>query len=252
MQIAIRTIEPDCQRSQTPQRVAERGVLQAGDFGVRDHQRLAGQFPGVLGQEVIERLGADLFLAFDQEIHIAGQIVSGLQPGLDRVDVSQMLALVVADAAGINIAAHPARLKGRRRPEVERIRRLHIVVAVNEECRFFRVGMRGLGHHHRGAGGLAEFRLQAGLEAAGDQPFATASHVIGMIRLGADAWDARVGKKLLDEALFVLRQVLQNGLGGYHTGLITRARSSGNSIIRFSEGKWKLGVRKLGVRVEWR
>jgi len=51
--------------------------------------------------------------------------------------VSEQLSLVIASAAGDEIAAANRRFKWRRLPSIERINRLHIVMPVNEDGRTF-------------------------------------------------------------------------------------------------------------------
>jgi hypothetical protein len=54
---------------------------------------------------------------------------------LDRLDVHEHLALVIGRPAGVDLAVAHGRLERRRRPQVHRIHRLHVVVAVEEDRR---------------------------------------------------------------------------------------------------------------------
>ena len=78
---------------------------------------------------------ADFFLAFDHERQIAGQGSAGFQIGFDRFEVREILAFVVRAAARENVAAGDARLEWRRLPEFQRLRRLHVVMAINQVVR---------------------------------------------------------------------------------------------------------------------
>ena len=230
VQVAVRAVEPDFNRSHAPERVAERGMLHARDLGVRNHQGFTREFLGMLRQKSVERLRADFLFALDQEIHVARQFATGLQPGFDRVDMGKVLPLVVADAAGIDIASDPARLEGRRGPELERIRRLNVVVAIHQKGRLFRIRFRRPRDHHRVAGGLADFGFQAGFGAPVDEPFRAEPHIARMVRLGADARDASVGEELFDESVFIAGEVFQNGFRGHGENYMKPGPDSGNPI----------------------
>ena len=78
-------------------------------------------------------LAAGLLLAFEQELHVDRQFAGGLQQAFDGLDLDVDLALVVAGAAGVDVVAADLGLEGRRVPLVQRIGRLHVVVAVEED-----------------------------------------------------------------------------------------------------------------------
>jgi hypothetical protein len=231
MKVAARTVEADFDGGHAAQRVAEGRVFQAGNLGVRDNQCPAGQLAGMARQEVVERFGAHLLLTFDEENQIAGQGFAGLQPGLDRVDVGEVLAFVVADSAGIDVAADPARFEGRRGPEFHRIGRLHVVVSINEKRRLVGVRLRGSGEDDRVSGRRADFRLEAGRPAAGGQPLRTRLHVRRVLGLGADPRNPHVIEQLGNKSFFVLRQISQD-VRGCHGASLREGRASGNPVSR--------------------
>ena len=76
---------------------------------------------------------AGLFLALDDELHVHRQFDALPHVGLQRLDVGVDLALVVAGAAGVNHAVPDHRFEGRVVPQVQRINRLDIVVAVEQQ-----------------------------------------------------------------------------------------------------------------------
>jgi hypothetical protein len=57
------------------------------------------------------------------------------QVRLDRLEVHEHLPLVVGRPARVDLAVADGRLEGRRLPQLERIDRLHVVVAVEEDGR---------------------------------------------------------------------------------------------------------------------
>ena len=77
-------------------------------------------------------LAAGLFFAFQQELHVHRQLAGGLQQALDGLDLNVDLSLVVAGAAREDVVAADFGLEGRGLPFVQRIGRLHVVVAVKE------------------------------------------------------------------------------------------------------------------------
>ena len=85
--------------------------------------------------EVVEVLAADFLFALEDELHVHRQPAVLLEMRLDRLEVHEHLALVVGRAAGVDLAVADRRLERRRLPQVERIDRLHVVVAVEEDRR---------------------------------------------------------------------------------------------------------------------
>ncbi|MEJ7666445.1 MAG: hypothetical protein WKG07_46485 [Hymenobacter sp.] len=85
--------------------------------------------------EVVEVGAADLLFALDQELHVDRQVAVLLQMRLNRLEVHEDLALVVGRAARVDLAVANRRLERRGRPQVKRIDRLHIVVAVEQDGR---------------------------------------------------------------------------------------------------------------------
>ncbi len=73
-------------------------------------------------------LAAVLLLALDQEADPAGERADRREVGLDRPDPGQELALVVGRAPGVEATVAHGRLVRRRRPQLERDRRLDVVV----------------------------------------------------------------------------------------------------------------------------
>ena len=82
-------------------------------------------------QQVEQNLGAELLLALDEKV----EVDTGPAAGLDRFQETEDLALVVGGATGEQAAAAHGRLERRRLPLVERVRRLHVVVPVDEQGR---------------------------------------------------------------------------------------------------------------------
>ncbi len=80
---------------------------------------------------------ADFLLSFDDEGEVAGEFGAGLEPGLDGLEVGEVLAFIVAGAAAEEGTAFDAGLERGGFPEVKGLRGLDIVVAVNDEMGTF-------------------------------------------------------------------------------------------------------------------
>ncbi len=86
--------------------------------------------------------------------HIEGQAaVVGGEQRFQRLDVHVHLALVVDSAAGVKVAVALGRFKGRRDPLIERIGRLHVIVAIGE-AGGLALGVQPVGVDQRMSGGL--------------------------------------------------------------------------------------------------
>jgi hypothetical protein len=92
----------------------------------------------------LDRLGADLLVALEEEAKVDGEPSGGPHPCLDRLEVHEQLPLVVAGSAGVDALVLVARLERRPHPLVERLWRLHVVVAVHEDGRRLLAGVHPL------------------------------------------------------------------------------------------------------------
>ena len=88
----------------------------------------ASRSPGRRSSKCVERVAPGLLLALDQVADAARQRADRLEPGLDGPDPRQELALVVGRTAGPHAAVADRGLVGRRRPQLEGTRGLHVVV----------------------------------------------------------------------------------------------------------------------------
>ena len=76
---------------------------------------------------------ANLLLALQEVLHVAGKPVSCAHKGLDGCQAHGDGPLVVGDAPAVEPAVTLRRLEGRSRPLLQRLRRLHVVVVVEED-----------------------------------------------------------------------------------------------------------------------
>ena len=82
---------------------------------------------------LLDVLAAGFLLAFEQELHVHGQLAGDLQQALHGLDLDEHLPFIVAGAARENVVAADLGVERRRLPFVERIGRLHVVVAIEKE-----------------------------------------------------------------------------------------------------------------------
>ncbi len=115
---------------------AERGQVGREHLGVGDEGDVGLQLVAVLADELGDSLAADLFLAFEDDADVDGELAAaGDEQGLEGFDVHPHLALVVDGAAGVEIAVALGGLEGRGVPLVEGLGGLDVVVAVAEDGR---------------------------------------------------------------------------------------------------------------------
>ncbi len=117
------------------------------------------------------------------------------------------LSLVVLRAPRIHAAVAHVGLERRRRPQLLRIRRLHVVVSVNENGGTLNVRPM-LGVDHRVAVRLDDLdRFQAGVRQVACQPLRTAEDITGEAAVGADARYPEQLRQLLLETVAILAQI---------------------------------------------
>ena len=135
MQIALRAAEIDLAVDEAAQPVANRRDAAIEHRRIRDHDDVGAELALVGLDEVVEVRRADFFLAFEDDLHVDRQLAGLLQVRLDGLEVHEHLALVVGRSARVDLAVADGRLKGRRLPQLDRIDRLHVVVAVEKDRR---------------------------------------------------------------------------------------------------------------------
>ena len=132
-QVDLEVDEPAHRRDQ------RRHVL--GDHpGVGDEDQVAGQPVAVLPEEGVDGGRPRLLLAFHEELEVHRQAAVGGQQVADGRDLEVDLALVVGGAAGVQAAVAHGRLERWGGPLLQRVGRLHVVVAVHGDRR--RLGPR--------------------------------------------------------------------------------------------------------------
>ena len=152
--------------------------------------------------ELVEVHAADFLLALDEELDVHRQAARLLHVRLDRLDVHEHLALVVGGAARVDLAVAHRRLERRAGPQIHRIDRLHVVVAVEQNRRLAR-GVQPLAVDNRVARRSMSrtFCMPTAQRIGG--PLRGAADVGGVLGKRADARNREVLLQLLDVAITV-------------------------------------------------
>jgi hypothetical protein len=197
--------------------------------GVGYDNGVALQFVAMQFDEFCKAYAADFFLAFDDERQVAGQGSSGFEIGFNGFEMREVLAFVVGRAAGEERAARDSRLKRRRFPQIERFRRLDVVMAVNHEVRspafatLRRGKSRALGDNDGMAVSRTDLCFQADLTTVPSQPVGAGAQIRFVLRLRRDAGKAQKFAQLGDESGLVALEVIQHDLHGDQLNRETRA-----------------------------
>src|SRR5690348_5308867 len=75
---------------------------------------------------------ADLLFTFEQYEHITGQFLLRRQERFDGEQLGEMLSLVITHTAGVDAPIPDGRFKGGRKPGVQRVGRLYVVVTIEQ------------------------------------------------------------------------------------------------------------------------
>ena len=132
MEVALAASQPHVEVEEPARAEAEGRNVLARHRAVEDDAGVRAAL--VLGQEVDDRVAAGLLLPVECDPHVDGQLALARQK-LRRLEQQVGVALVVGGAPRVQVAVADLRLERGRLPEVERRRRLHVEVAVEEDGR---------------------------------------------------------------------------------------------------------------------
>ena len=140
MQIAAGGLDLDLVIDEPAQLRGDRRRVRVPHAGVADQREIGLEVRLVRFEERHEILRTDLLLALDDDGDVDRQRSRDLLPGAARLDEGHQLALVVLGAARdddlspVGVIGHDG-LEWRTVPEIERIDRLHVVMAVEQHMR---------------------------------------------------------------------------------------------------------------------
>ena len=182
---------------------------------------------GVVLEEARQVRGADFLLALDDEHHVRRERAVLRQQRLHRLDVQVHLTLVVHGAAGEQVAVAHLRLERRALPLLQRLRGLHVVVAVDEQRGRALRRAAPLAQHHGVPRRGDDLHGEPGLAHALRQPLGGARGVVLVLALGAHAGDA---EPLLELGEVLVAVALQKVCRGHRSRSVVGPRiTSGGS-----------------------
>ena len=194
----------------------------------------------MLGHELGDVRAADLLLALQEHDDVARQLAGDGKMRLDRHQLGEVLALVVADAAGIDPPVADGRLERRAQPRFIRLGRLHVVVAIEQHG-----GLGGVrtapAQHHRVVLGGDRLNVHAQRPQHADEKLRDLGDPLV---LRADGRVADVVHQPFDEALAVRIDVREDAVQGVgaHAGSPERVR-------RMAPAAWTRPLQPGGTRV---
>ena len=225
MDVLERALDPDLPVGDAAQAVADgRGAVVVLHVGVGHDAHVGGQQLRVGVDELGNRLADVLLVALEDDPHVDGQVADALQPRLGGAEVHVELALVVAGATRVQDVVLVPRLERRPDPLVERIGRLDVVVAVDQDGGLVRSGMEPVGGDHRVAAGIGQagvFEADRG-EMVRD-PLRRPAHLVLLGRIGTDRFHPEELVQAAEMLIGVIAQVLDGRFGPLHGRAHARA-----------------------------
>ena len=217
MQVAVGTGEPDLFVDQAAQRGGDRRRLRVPHAGIAHQRQVAAQLGGVVAHEAEQVLGAALLLALDHHGDIQRQRAGDRLEGAAGLDEGHGLAFVVAGAAGdddfaATIERLDARLERRRLPQIERIDRLHVVMAIEQHARRAAVGfaVAAFADDDRVAFGRPHAGLEAEPAQVGGDIFGRGAAVRRIGRVGRHRLDAQQREQPIEAGIKVAVDAVEN------------------------------------------
>src|SRR4051794_7440303 len=127
--------------------------------------------------------------------------------------MSKVLPLVITRAAPEQRAAFDTGFKRGTLPQLERLGRLNVIVAIDKKMRpAFTALDKRTGENDWITRCIEDFRVQADGFRMSAEPSGALDEVIFVLRLGRNAREANVIAKFLDEPLFIAFEMIQHGL----------------------------------------
>ncbi len=196
MEIVRGAQDPDLHGGNSTEGVAEGRISVGGHSGVGDGDHIAGEFSAVFFQKVREVAAADLLFSFDQENDIDRER-SFLESFGDAEDMGQDLSFVVGRSPGKDPPIADFRFKWGRTPLRKGLRRLHIVVAVDQDRSLGGIAP-GFSNHNRMPRRFFLAGLQSDAPELRHQPIRTSLQIVFVGGLGGNAWKAEKFQEFLN------------------------------------------------------
>ena len=192
VQVAFRSAQIDLVVDKPAESVTDGRDTASKHRRIRDDDNVGGQELLVIADELIEMKAPDFFLAFEKHFDVQRKPAGLLHVGFDGLEVHEDLPLVVGRTASVKLTLSNGRLERRGLPQLDRIDRLHVVVAVKENRRSAR-RVQPLAVDDGVARCLDDAHvLEADSTHVIRAPLGRPAHVSLMLRKRADAWDREI------------------------------------------------------------
>ncbi len=222
MQVAAGRLDDDLVADHAAQHDGNSRCFSVPHAGVAHERKVAGKFVLVGFKERMKRRRTRLFLTFEQDRHVDRQVAGFFEIGAGRFDEGHQLALVVGGTAGNDdLAAVRLCLDGRVErvalPQVQRIDRLNVVVAVEQDMRSRLAGL-AVTDNHRMAGRVAYRCFNADVVQFSCQPFSGLTARSLESRVGGNALDLEEVEQSVEAVVEIGIDARQDLVDGTHDG----------------------------------
>src|SRR6516162_6148561 len=133
MQIPRGAAQPNFKTKDSAQTVGEGWNAGRHHAGIRNGDNVRLQSGPVFSEKTLQVWASYLFLSLNENDQIQRQIVVFREDRFDPKNMRKDLSFVVGRSPGKNLSLFNNRLERWRMPEIQGIRRLHVVVSVNEK-----------------------------------------------------------------------------------------------------------------------
>ena len=228
MEVDRRALDVDLDVRVAAQADRDRRQVALEEARVADDGHVRREAFAVRGQPLPQVPRVVLLVALEEVAHVDGQGPARRQEAGEGHDVEVDLALVVGRAASEHPVADDDGLERRRGPQVERVDRLHVVVAVDEDRGRVGAGMEPVRVDDRVAGRLLDGHvLGAGTFERSGEPGCRCTAVVTMLRQRRDARDPQERLVTLEALVAGRVEVVLEGRVGQGHGAMVAVRLIG-------------------------
>ena len=218
MQVAVGAPDHDLLADQPAQHGGDGGRVGVPHAGVADEREVGLELVRVGVDEGGKRRRTGLLLALEQNRHVAGQ-AARLAEGANGLDERHELALVVAGPARHDpLAVADLRLERIARPERQRVDRLHVVMAVEQDVRGIAMRSLSVTDDDRPARGRPDGGVEAELGQLRREPVGGAPALLRIGGVGRDRRDREEFEQAVERTLSVAVNLAENGVDRCHDG----------------------------------
>ena len=215
VEVLARAGDRELEADQPTARHSQGGFVDSPHGAIGRENEIGRKNRGVLPDELLEMAAPRLFLALDQELDVHRQPAGCREKALNDVDGNEERALVVRHTSPVKPSVAHLRLESIAQPPFERVRRLHVVVPVDQD-RWRPRCMGPLAADDRvPAGGSEAHAFQARRHQTLRKPPSAALDIGLERRVGAYAGDARecdqIPEHLVTMPVEVPDEILKHG-----------------------------------------